>query len=139
MDKSKLILPISILLGAAIIGGFFYAIQVNKQSSIERQQQVKSEEDKRLAEAKAEQDKKEYAAKKKNDCLDIYKTESDKWNNVRGWRYQESEDNCFIRYKAPTAKSEAQCDEDYPIGGDYGLGFLRENSLCKEGEFENNF
>lgn len=139
LKKSKWPLPVSILLSVIILGGFLFAMQVQKQKSIERQQQVKSDEERRVAEVKAEQDKKEFAAKKKNDCLSIYKTESDKWNNVRGWRYQETDDNCFIRYKAPVAESDAQCDIDYPTGGDYGLAFLRQNSLCKDGEFENIF
>ena len=32
MDKNKLILPISILLGCIILGGFYYASQINKQN-----------------------------------------------------------------------------------------------------------
>ncbi|MSU44951.1 hypothetical protein EXS45_02115 [Candidatus Nomurabacteria bacterium] len=40
MDKNKLILPVSILLGCIILGGFFYASQVSKQNSIEKQQQI---------------------------------------------------------------------------------------------------
>lgn len=40
MDKNKLVLPISILLGCIIIGGFIYASQVIKQQSIEKQQQI---------------------------------------------------------------------------------------------------
>lgn len=35
---NKLPLPITILLASLILGGFFYASQVNKQESIERQQ-----------------------------------------------------------------------------------------------------
>ena len=35
MDKSKLILPISILLGCIILGGFYYASEVNKQQQLE--------------------------------------------------------------------------------------------------------
>jgi nitrogen fixation-related uncharacterized protein len=38
MDKKKLVLPISILLGCIILGGFYYASQVNKQSSTEKKQ-----------------------------------------------------------------------------------------------------
>lgn len=34
MEKKKLVLPISILLGCLILGGFFYAIQINKQKLI---------------------------------------------------------------------------------------------------------
>ncbi|MDO8486208.1 MAG: hypothetical protein Q7S77_00715 [Candidatus Staskawiczbacteria bacterium] len=37
MDKHKLILPVSIILGCIILGGFYYASQLNKQSSIEKQ------------------------------------------------------------------------------------------------------
>lgn len=38
MDKYRLILPASILLGCVILGSFYYASEVNKQASIERQQ-----------------------------------------------------------------------------------------------------
>ena len=37
MNKQKLTLPISILLGCIILGGFFYMSQVSKQNSIEDQ------------------------------------------------------------------------------------------------------
>lgn len=152
MDKNKLILPITILLGCIILGGAFYAVQASKQKSIEKQQTLKMEEDRRIADAKAEEDKKaaeakaeldqkEFDAKRKSDCLAIYKTESDKWNNVRGWRYDDSEDTCYIRYKEGSPKTAAKCDELYPdkINDKPTLIFLRENSLCKDGEFENTF
>jgi len=39
-DKlNKITLPIVILIASVILGGFFYASQVNKQHSIERQQE----------------------------------------------------------------------------------------------------
>jgi len=143
---NKITLPITIILTSIILGGFYYASEVNKQKSIERQQLLKLQEDRGVERAKAEveeikleQEKKEYAADRKNDCLNIYKTESDKWNNARGWRYDDINDECYVRYKDPSPKSDAKCDEDYPMGGDWGLVFLRKNSLCKEGEFENSF
>ena len=40
MANNHLILPISILAGCIILGGFYYASETNKQKSIERQQQV---------------------------------------------------------------------------------------------------
>lgn len=44
MDKvSKLGLPIGILVSSLILGGFYYASQVNKSSSIEKQQQFEQE------------------------------------------------------------------------------------------------
>lgn len=142
-ERRKLALPITIILGCLVLGGFYYATQVNKRESIERQQQLELDAKSEQEKIKAEQDKKEYLADRKNDCLDIYKTESDKWNNVRGWRYDEEDDLCYIRYKDPEPKSDAKCDEDYPVGKrddfDWGFAFLRRNSLCKEGEFENSF
>ncbi|MBI4093258.1 MAG: hypothetical protein HY420_05025 [Candidatus Kerfeldbacteria bacterium] len=141
MTLGKSFLPIAIVLASLIIGGSFYAIQINKQQSIERQQQLDLQEKHRAEEAKSEQDNKEFVAQRKSDCLDIYKTESDKWNNVRGWRYDEEGDKCMIRYKDDKPKSDTQCDENYPtnINGSFGLTILMRNSLCKEGEFENSF
>lgn len=55
MDRNKLILPVAIVLGSLIVGGFVFATQVNKQNSIERQKQWEIEqEDKKL---QAEEDK----------------------------------------------------------------------------------
>ena len=113
MDKNKLVLPISILLGCIILGGFYYLSQVNKQASIERQQQTdllaKTEQDK----IKTEQDKRDYIAKRKTECLAIYKTESDKFNNVKSWSYIEpstnifnfNSDTCEIIYKGTDGKN----------------------------------
>ena len=46
MDKNKLILPITILLASIILGGFYYASQLSKQQSIEKQQQIEIEQEK---------------------------------------------------------------------------------------------
>jgi len=61
MDKNKLVLPISILLGCIILGGFFYASQLSKQQSIEKQQAVKIEEDKKADYFKKKIECEEYA------------------------------------------------------------------------------
>ncbi len=136
--NKKLPLYATIILGCLILGGFFYAVQVNKQKSIERQQEAKLEEDKRIAKVKADQDKKEYLAKRKTDCLDIYKTESNKWNNVRGWRFDETDETCYIRFKDPKPKSAAECDKLYPTDNK-GLYWITNNLMCKDGEFDNSF
>lgn len=39
----KLILPVSILLGCFILGGFYYASELNKQASVERQLQIEQQ------------------------------------------------------------------------------------------------
>jgi hypothetical protein len=41
----KMTLPASIVIASLALGGFFYASQTNKQRSIERQQQVKIEQE----------------------------------------------------------------------------------------------
>ena len=46
MNKQKLILPISILLGCIILGGFYYASEANKKDSTNNSQIVPSEENK---------------------------------------------------------------------------------------------
>ncbi len=50
-------LSITIVVSAIILGGFFYAIQANKQQSIEKQQNIELEEKRRIDEAKIEQEK----------------------------------------------------------------------------------
>ncbi|OHA52742.1 MAG: hypothetical protein A3A97_01205 [Candidatus Terrybacteria bacterium RIFCSPLOWO2_01_FULL_40_23] len=57
---SKLTLPVAILITGIILGGFYYASQVNKQKSIERQQEIKLLEDRKTEEVK-----------KKTDCSSI--------------------------------------------------------------------
>ena len=84
MDKlNKLSLPATIIITSLILGGFFYASQVNKQRSIERQQQIKIEQEKQdqLAKEVKEQQVKEEAEQALNTCLanavEIY---SDQWH-----------------------------------------------------------
>lgn len=69
MDKYKLILPISILSGCIILGIFFYAIQVKKQESIEKQQQINIQQ--KQAEVDREQAEKEVQKIQLEDCLNI--------------------------------------------------------------------
>lgn len=141
---SKASLPLSIVIAAIVLGIAFYAVQAHKQESIERQQ-MRELEEKRVNEgAKAELEKKEYSASRKLDCLKIYTTESDKYNNVQSWRYEDEADKCFLRYKERVPKSEAECDKTYPFGKDdddfdWGYSLFFSNSLCKEGSFENEF
>ena|SRR3989344_9462538 len=81
-SKNTLYISVAIVLGCLILGGAFYMIQANKQKSIEKQQQIELQ-------AKTEQDNRDYIAKRKTECLTIYKTESDKFNNVARWEYHE--------------------------------------------------
>ena len=111
MDKiNKLSLPVVILIASVILGGFFYASQVNKQNSIERQQEIKLQEDRRIEEAKKEQAKKEYIARRKNECYGTYLKERENWNNVVDFNYSEVRDVCVVKYKSSEpAKTKEEC------------------------------
>ncbi len=45
---NKLSLPAVILIASIVLGGFYYATEINKQRSIERQQEIKLANDKRI-------------------------------------------------------------------------------------------
>ena len=66
-DFNKLILPTTILVASLILGGFFYASQVNKQRFIERQ----------------------YVTKRKMECYEMYLSEKKRFNNVEDYGYVE--------------------------------------------------
>lgn len=132
-DLEKNSIPAAILVGCLILGGFYYSVQSKKQNSIEKQQQVA------LQATIAQQDV-EFKAKQKSACMSIYETENKKWNNVNGWRYDESEDDCFIEYKLSPKLTEAQCDAKYKDeNGKLLSGFAMDWFLCKDGLFEKMF
>lgn len=111
--SEKIIFPASIVVSMIVLAVGFYAVQNNKQQSIERQQILKLQEERMTERIRAEQEKKEFIAKRKTDCLDIYKTEINKWNNTQGWRYDEDSDLCYIIYKEKSPKSDVQCEKEY--------------------------
>ena len=110
MDKqNKFILPITIIVASLILGGLYYASQINKQRSIEKQQQIKLEAKEQEIDAKIEEEKKDYIVERKRDCLKIYEVESSKFDNVEGWEYHkpcitQTTDNSFS-----DALSNARC------------------------------
>jgi len=97
---NKLSLPAVILIASLILGGFYFGSQVNKQRSIEKQQQIK-----------IEQEHKEYVAKRKMECYEIYEKERDKWNNVESNFYNKEKDVCEISYEN-NKYNEAICEEE---------------------------
>lgn len=120
-------LPATIIIASLILGGFFYASQVNKQRSIERQQEIKLEEskrqqeaklqeDRRIEKAKAEQEHKEYVAKRKKECYDYEISEKKKFGNVVGSFYDEKKDVCKVRYKN-NEYNEAVCEKKLKLKG----------------------
>ena len=96
---------------------------------------------------KQDSEKREYIASRKQDCLKIYQTEGDKWNNVHGWSYDDFADICEITYDAPNKKSKEECEQHYK---DSIKKFLEEDELasrvaftaytqCLDGVFVNSF
>ena len=104
-------LPATIIIASLILGSFFYASQVNKQRSIERQQEIKLQEARRIEGVEAEQEHKEYVAKRKMECYEIYEKERDKWNNVESNFYNKEKDVCEISYEN-NKYNEAICEEE---------------------------
>ena len=91
---NKVTLPIAILIAGVILGSFYFATQVNKQHSIEKQQELQ-----------LEQEHKEYIAKRKSECYNIYLQEKKTSWNVEDYFYREKgygllkDDVCEIQYR----------------------------------------
>ncbi|MCX6766885.1 MAG: hypothetical protein NT170_03880 [Candidatus Moranbacteria bacterium] len=114
LNKNTLVLATAILLGSIALGVFYYASQVNKQKSIERQQLVKIEEDKRVEEAEQAETKKqqEDAQVALQDCLDLADTSySLNWNNE--CKGQGLKNDCLLpQYNADSAEKSKKIDQD---------------------------
>ena len=103
----KFNLPIAILLSSLILGGFFYATQVNKQGSIEKQQQIESQAKIEIEKIKTEQIQKEISEKEKSDAL-INKCITDAYSELKTLQANYdwvNRDNCLNNSKL--------CDPDY--------------------------
>ncbi len=121
-------------LAVILVVGFGYINHLNTKELNERNALARAEIQ------RLESEQKKYIAEQKSSCLQIYTTESDKWGNVRGWRFSEEDDACYIRYKDPDPKTEVECNENYSGTDGKVLSFFwRLHALCLEGEFENSF
>jgi len=70
MDKiNKLTLPATILIASIILGGFYYASQISKQKSIERQQQIEIEQEKQVAVTESLFEKQERCANNRENAI----------------------------------------------------------------------
>jgi len=74
---NKFLLLATIIIASLILGGFFYASQVNKQKSIERQQQIKIKQD---------------------DCKSLSAGVMKQWGNVMGVTYDDFWKECVVTY-----------------------------------------
>lgn len=75
MNRQRLILPISIILGCIILGVFYYAGQTSKQNLIEGQRVIRLEQEKIVEELKIEQEKKDMvieSLQNNSEMVDLY-------------------------------------------------------------------
>ena len=96
MDKSKLVLPITILLASIILGGFYYASQVNKQKSIERQQAVKIEDNKKVDYFEKKIECEEYAESIKKEIREYNKSLLSIWMETFEMIFYSPKDNSCL-------------------------------------------
>lgn len=100
---NELSLPATIIIGSIIFGGFYYATEVNKQESIDRQQKINNQQEDR-----------EYASKRRDECYTIYERERKQYSNVIASHYYEPSDNpydymqdkCEVTYKDEKTEKE---------------------------------
>jgi len=85
--KKELLIPLSIVIASLVLGLSFFAVQVHKANSIEKQQLFSNE----------------------TKCRDLTEKLRKNWTNVVAVFYKEQEHNCFVR-----SINEGYY-EDYPI------------------------
>jgi len=73
-------IPLAIIISSLILGGFLYAIQINKQNSIERQRVYVDSFGNELK------------------CQNLLKDLKNKWHNVVGIYYSDFWNTCMVKY-----------------------------------------
>lgn len=111
MDKSKVLLPISILLGSIILWWFFYVVQLNKQQSIEKQQELKLQMDNRDLEIREKKEKEETRFNNNLKCQTLLKDLRQRWNNVVGIYYSDVQNTCIVKYTEKWITQEAPIED----------------------------
>lgn len=101
MNKEKIFIPIAIVLAAVILSIGYYAVQLQKQQSIERQQMIEIEAETAEKEAQREQEERDYVNERKKECFEIEQSKREIYNNVDHSEYIEFSDQCVIRYLNP--------------------------------------
>lgn len=96
--SEKTTLPIAIVIAALILGVAFYAVQANKQESIERQQLIKIQEDRKKEEAKEEKEREEKRFANELKCQSLLDGLKERWYNVVGIYYSEWQNTCIVKY-----------------------------------------
>lgn len=96
--RDKIIIAITATVCSSIIWWSYYAAELNKQNSIERQQQMVAAATKERNYAEMTAKQKEYTTARRKECYDIYEKEAKKFDNVSGQAYDPDKDECVIDY-----------------------------------------
>lgn len=75
--KEEISIPLAIIIGSFFIASSFYFIQIQKQKSIENQQEIKN---------------------KREECESLSSGVRDQWGNVMGVTYDDTLDECVVTY-----------------------------------------
>jgi hypothetical protein len=113
LDKA---VKIGIVVGTLIVGlsvAYYLVVYIPQRDKAKVEQQKQEQIAKDMKDSQiVEQQKKEYISKRKSDCMQVYKTEDDKWNNVESYEYVEKIDRCYVLYKSQgRQKDRATCDK----------------------------
>ena len=121
MKIEKITLPIAILLSAIILAGGFYAVQYSKQRSIEKQQQIKIEQERK--EQFTKNIERQEVRQELNDCLAQAEDEYNQLMKVLGQAVNDgfyngvSEKSVLATFEEPKRdleKNKAECFKKYP-------------------------
>ncbi len=96
--KEKITLPAAIVISAVILAIGFYAVQYNKQQSIEKQQQIELKAKAEVDQTKAEKDKADAIFSNNLKCQTLLKDLKQRWNNVIGISYSDWQNTCIVKY-----------------------------------------
>lgn len=111
MDKNKLILPTTIVAVSIILGSFFYASQIKMQRFIERQLQIKIQNDGQTEQARAEKNESDRLFNNYIKCQTLFVDLKQKWNNMIDIYYNEAQNNCIVKYMKEGIIEEAPFEE----------------------------
>jgi SAM-dependent MidA family methyltransferase len=82
---------VGIIVAVVLCGWLIYQSRINKQESIERQQQIELK-------AKAEKENADRVFENNLKCQDLLKDLKQRWNNVVGIYYDEFLNTCIVKY-----------------------------------------
>lgn len=111
MDKNKLILPITILAASIILGGFFYAGQINMKRFIAQELKIKAQIDSQAEQARAEKEQTDKLFNNYIKCQTLFVALKQKWNNMVDIYYNEAGNNCIVKYTVNDETEEAPFEE----------------------------